>query len=33
VSYAGALAVRSGLIMITADNRILPVIARWTAED
>lgn len=33
VTYAGALAVRSGLIMITADNRILPVIARWTAED
>ena len=33
VRYAGALAVRSGLIMITADNRILTVLARWTAED
>lgn len=33
VRYAGALAVRSGLIMISADNRILPVVARWTAED
>lgn len=33
VRYAGALAVRSGLIMIAADNRILTVLARWTAED
>ena len=33
VRYAGALAVRSGLIEISRDNRVQTVLARWTAED
>ena len=33
VRYAGALAVRSGVIQISKDNRVQTVLVRWTAED
>ncbi|MFN4091485.1 MAG: type II secretion system minor pseudopilin GspK [Brevundimonas sp.] len=33
VRYAGALAVRSGMIQISKDNRVQTVLVRWTAED
>ena len=33
VAYAGAVAVRSGLIEISRDNRIHTVVARWMSEE
>jgi general secretion pathway protein K len=33
VRYAGALAVRSGLIGISRDNRVQTVLVRWSAEE
>lgn len=33
VQYAGALAVRSGMIEISRDNRVQTVLVRWTTED